>query len=784
MPRPRTAVTAGVFLLSLGLLLFELCLTRVLSVLYYYHSAFLAISIAMLGLSAGGLWVQLAPRAPRRHAGALVCAAGVSMALLPPLFPLVYLERTQLEDLFCAPFMASFALTAAASLVPFIGGGAALAIVFDLHRARVGRLYSADLLGAAAGALLLVPVMERLGGPGAMLACGALTAASALLLGKGGRRAPAIATLAMVALTAAQVQRDVFTVRVDVGTIEGPIVAETSFEKWNAFSRVVLLDDMGWDRGLSDRRFSALEGRLPRQKEALIDIEAHAPMVEWDGDPDSVRHLADSVSNLAHHLVDRGADVAIIGPGCGKDVVGALLFEPREVVGIEINPILVDLVLGDYAAFAGDVYRHPRVHVVVGDGRRELARMDRRFDVIIANSVATWAAHSAGAMNLSEQGLFTDRALALFRDRLEDDGVFSVSLLDGAGHSLPVRLISTWRATLGTEGRAALPGCVAVIGNPWPEDRWFTTVLLSRRPFTAAQRERLGRLSDELGFDALYVPGRAGADPAVAGYLESPESFTREFAYDVSPATDDRPFFFYTLRLADVLRGRDLEWRSDNVAFLSLVVSFAVIAVVVALLVALPLVWVTRVRGEPASLHRREMLYFGLVGAGFMLVEISAIQRLTMYLGHPTYSLTVGLAGILAWSSLGSRFAARAAARVRSVLAVLVVVLAATWWGLPASPGAAAGVGVATRIALAFAMLGPAGVLLGVPMPAGLRAVGRRPGLAIPWAWAINAALGVLASVAAVLIAVLFGFSAAFACGCACYALACLVWRDDGGPPA
>ena len=226
---------------------------------------------------------------------------------------------------------------------------------------------------------------------------------------------------------------------------------------------------------------------------------------------------------------------------------GALLFEPREVVGFELNEVLVDdLVRGRLRDFAGGVYEHPAVSIVVGDARAELSRVDGQFDLILANSVATWAAHSAGAMSLTEQGLFTDRAFALYRDKLTPEGILSISLWDEAEHSLPLRAVTTWRAALAERGVSEIRDHVAVVGNRWKESRWFTTILLSVRPFTPPQRRVLSEVADRSGFDVLYLPGAPARSSApFAEYFEDPEGFVRRYRYDVTPATDDRPFFFY-----------------------------------------------------------------------------------------------------------------------------------------------------------------------------------------------------------------------------------------------
>ena len=169
-PQRGTGLTAlGVFLLSLGLMLFELSLTRVLSVLFYYHTAFLAISAAMLGSGGGALLVWFTSSAAERRISHAAQAAALTTLILPPLYGSVHLDPVQLENVGSVGFLWSLSLTMLICVLPFFFGGAALALVFRRHSRNVGRLYALDILGAAAAAPLLVPMMESYGGTGALI---------------------------------------------------------------------------------------------------------------------------------------------------------------------------------------------------------------------------------------------------------------------------------------------------------------------------------------------------------------------------------------------------------------------------------------------------------------------------------------------------------------------------------------------------------------------------------------------------------------------------------------
>lgn len=776
-------VGVAVFLFSLGLLLYELCLTRVLSVFFYYHTAFLAVSLAMLGVGAGGVWVYLlGPRIGRRGMGGWMLAGGLAVVGLPLLLTSLHFDQAQMNTLWRGKFLLVFVPVALACLVPFLIGGVVWAHWFRAYRQDAPALYGWDLLGAALGALLLVPVMHALGGPGALLASSAvLLVASAWGARCFGRRRLAglagASALAVAVLLGVQLRTDLLAMPVATQHERTRVL----FKRWNAFSRVALLSERRLHRGMSEARYEHWRGKLPAERAALIDINAFAPLIAFDGDLSKVRYLRELVSNFGHHLLPPGQDVAVLGPGGGKDVLGALLFSPRRIVGIEINPILVHDVVRDHSRrFTGDIYRHPKVEIRVGDARAELQRMHAaRFGLIVANSVATFAAHSSGALNVTEQSLYTAEACGLYLDRLTPTGVLSVSLWDDAGHPLALRWIETCRVAARERGITKLAEHVAVVSARWQDDAWFTSILIARAPLSAAQRARLRTLSERWGYALLYAPGHTASLANFSAYFRDPAAFVGQHALHVGATSDDRPFFLYTSRWQDVreLFGEDA--REDNVALVNLLLSLALVCGLLIVVIGLPLALHVIRRRTRCSLRARDIVYFMAIGLGFMFVEIPLIQRLTLFLGHPTYALTVVVAGLLLYSGIGALLAGRwttaqSRSRWRPALLLLGGLLALLWLGIDALLAATLGWPTSTRIVVALLLLAPFGLCMGLPLPLAMVELGEREPAGIPWAWAINGASSVVASVAALLLALSFGFRAVLLVALGCYALAAL----------
>lgn len=777
-----------VFIFSLGLLLYELCLTRVLSVFFYYHTAFLAVSLAMLGVGAGGVWVYLFSQRLRKGMESWMLVGGLSVAFLPLLFGFLRFDHTILEKLWDGSFFWIFLLVSVGCLLPFLMGGVVWAWWFRAYKEDAATVYGWDLLGAAVGALLLVPVMEYLGGPAALLLCSALLLSSTCWAAWMRKRnthgtIALIATVCVLIGMGIQLRYDPLAIQIDMAQNKKK-TTQVLYKRWNAFSRVVLLSQQGWYRGMSEMRKAYWRGKVPLQREALIDINAFAPLVQFDGDLKKVQYLGDLVSNMGHHLLPKGRNVAILGPGGGKDVVGALLFAPKQVTGIEINPILVNEIVKKHSRrFTGDLYRHPNVRILLGDGRSTLRRLDKeKFDLVIANSVATWASHSSGAMNLAEHGLYTVESCGLYLDRLTKNGILSISVWDLHRHALPLRWLTTCEQAAKARGIPSLRDRIAVVGNRWDRASWFSTVLISRSPFTKEQEHKLRMTSKKLGFDLLYSPKHTENDKEFLTYFAAPQAFVRTFPFNIAPATDDQPFFLYTARWKDALTF----WKSgvweENAALVNLLLSLLLVCTLLLCVVGGPLLWKHWSQGEKIGLQSPEIAYFLAIGLGFMLIEIPLIQRFTLFLGHPTYALTVVLASILLYSGLGSLCVGRwskadAFRRWPWILMLLCSLLLILRFALDPVLLWASAATTPMRIVFVLVLLLPFGFVMGMPLPLGMLYLGEKKPTAIPWAWGINGASSVVASVAALWLAALWGFQLVYSLAVCWYILAWWVAR-------
>jgi len=774
----------GIAAVSAALLMTELALTRIFSVTMYYHFAFLAISIALFGLSASGVAVYLARRRlVGVEPGLLLSFASLTHALAT-LLALSCLVRIRV-GLNYSPANLWLMLTIyGLAALPFFTGGSVMSIAFSRMATRFNVLYAADLIGAASGCLVLIPLLNWLGAPGVVMTAAVLSAGAAVAFAPAAhRRRFAAAAVVLIGSSSAALLAG--AAPFDVIDTKGHVGDRILFSKWNSFSRVAVYDRPHGDWSVSPRYDGARVPSLYMD----IDSAASTPILKGTGHVDDAAYLRYELTAIGYHLAERpsGFTALVIGPGGGRDLVSALVFGASHVDGVEINPIIArDVMLDRFREYSGGVYANPRVSIHVDDGRNFVRRSASKYDVIQASLVDTWAATAAGAYTLTENSLYTKEAFGEYVDHLTDSGLLTITrwVFDG------LRLVSLAQDACAERGLDAAARLAIV-----RYDR-VATFLLKKQPFTPVEVARLRDVSAQLGFEILYAPGLPAAhgteDPvemqrtgtSAADYRRlilagDRRQFLSSYPLDESSTTDDRPFFFHTTRLRDQMQvafGRSMLFGNGLSALMTLM---AISALLVVLFVIGPLL----VGGErPGAGWGAWLAYFGALGAGFMLLEVALLQRFVLLLGHPVYSLTVTLFSLLLGTGVGAFVSRRIEhARVRDVtvraLAGVAIVAVAAALGLARVIDAGISWTLPARIVFAVALVAPVGILLGMPLPGGMRLVAAGRAEIIPWGWGINGAFSVVGATLAVFIAMNWGFSITLLSAAAVYMLAAVTLR-------
>ena len=769
----------GLALLSATALTLEVLLTRIVSVLYYPIGVYFVISLALLGSATGSVLVALAARRIRGRMTRLssIACLGLACGTLLALIAVVNVGA-QSGDLI--PLALALAL-------PFLGGGLAISLLFSADPAQANRLYLADLGGAGLGAVGASAMLLWVSAQHAMFLVACSAGLAAVLLGHDWRRWQpwvALTMIAAVALAAPFLASNLTIPSLppkELGLLRltrNDVARE--YQAWNPIARVDVVSIPGDQVALPDRldyKLVTQDGGAPTM---ILGAAALNPQT------DLTEHTILGIP----YWIKPQPEVLIIGLGGGPDVVTALRYDARRVVGVEINSRMIEIVSHTFASFAGAPYADPRVEVLLGDGRHVVEALPDRFDIVQLTGVDTAVASVSASPNLAENYLYTVEAFKAYLRHLKPGGLLSISFPNVEG--LGVRLFATGLQAMDEMGvQQPLDSMVL------SETGGFIHLLIKwQAPFTPDEVEVVARHFDQ-GMLGIYFPlyhrlmGSGTPDffasqrVWLAPYKELKSVYTDYYAewqkgqgaawlarqrVEARPTTDDWPYFF--------IRDR---WLTYMPTISLLLFILAILAFFAVLFLIVPLA-VFRRQGARTSSALRLMGYFAGLGLAYMFVEVFFIQKLSLLLGHPAYAIAVTLGGMLVASGVGSalstRLAWRPVTRITLALSVLLILLIVHAWGLDPIVRSALAWPLLARILLALLIVGTAGILMGVPFPTGLSLLERHAEGWVAWALGMNGVASVMAPLVNLTISVTFGLRVALLLAAAIYLLALLAFRS------
>jgi hypothetical protein len=784
--RPMNAFLAGLFLLSSGTMMYEVVLTRLLSVVSWYYLAFVSVSTAMFGMTAGALFVQLDQRRfsedqlPRR-----IVQASMAMAVSMPL-TLMTMLAVPIEVSYALETIYSFLLFSAIIAVPFFFSGIAVCICLTRSPFPIGKVYFVDLFGAAAGCLGAVAILSLIDAPSAMLGIGAMlfvaSAAYAVYAGEYRRiRRSLFYALIMVEFSVF----NSFTLHgIQPIWSKGRIDPRQNIaaEAWNAISRVRIYEPV--------RAVPEMWGPSPRMPPVTFDLmhlnidnDASTPIYKYKDGLKEFDFLHYDVTSFAYSI-RKGGSAAIIGVGGGRDALAAAADGFTRIVGIEVNCNIVDLVMRRLGWFT-NLAHLPGFELHCDEGRGYLSRTREKFDIIQGSMVDTWAATSAGAMVLSENSLYTVDGWEVFYNHLKPGGLLTFSRWsEGRNPVETLRMFAVGWATLLQEGVASPGDRIALVNSGK-----VSTLLLSNRPFSEQDLERIRSTAHEMDFSVFFLPGQTSAIPelrrvSTAHSLKTLSRLRYLGVLDYSPVYDSAPFFFNFVRFRQLLASPGVAGSSavvaGNVRALALLVCFMIAALFLLIIaIGIPLTRWAGLPGATDATLASGALYFVSIGLGFMLVEMSMMQQLSLLLGQPVYSLVLVLAGLILSSGLGSLASERLRLSSSGIsrIPALVVSVALACYATSALPlvHRFAAEQFWVRALICLALITPCGFLMGFCFPVGLRRMrelGRDDTLA--WMWALNGGASVLATFVASILSMQFSVALPAFVGAACYLVGAL----------
>lgn len=801
---------AALALVSAGALSYEILLTRLFSIIQWHHFAYMTISLAMLGYGVSGTLLTLLRQRllPRYDAVFTACAAAFGICAVSAFLLAQRLPFNALEIFWDArqPFyLLLFYLLLA---VPFLFAASCIGLTFARHGAAAHRVYSFDLLGAASGCLLIVLLLFLLPPMAALRAVGVLGLIAAALAVWHFRLRPGwlLPLLALFALTLAALPTAWTAPRISpykslsqTLLIPGTrVVAERS-------SPLGLLTVVASPRvpfrhapGLS---LNAVQ-EPPPQLAIFSDGDSLSALTRFDGRLEPLAYLSKTTSALPYHLLKQPR-VLVLGAGGGAGVLQALVGHARRVDAVELDARMVELARDRYADFSGNLYRRPEVTIHVAEARSFVEASDTRYDLIQVTLMDAFGAASNGLYGLSESYLYTVEGLQSYLAHLQPGGLLALTRWVTLPPRDLLKLAATAMTALERNGVAAPAQRLALIRG------WQTgTLLIKNGEFSAAEIAAIRTFAEARSFDVEWLPGLAREESNRYNVFDQPyfydgiaalagsqrEDFIARYKFDLTPPTDDRPYFFRFFRwqsLPEILR---LKERGGlpllELGYPILLATLAQAVLASAVLILLPL-WLglrgksaeAASRGKPATFS-----YFALIGCAFIFIEIAFIQKFTLYLGHPLYAIAVVLCAFLLFAGLGSRSAPKLLARLpgRSLplpgWPVAGITLLVTLYLLASPLLMQHGLGLADslRVLLAVALIAPLAFLMGMPFPLGMAKLDANAPALLPWAWGINACATVVGAALAALIALHLGFTGVASLAVLLYLIAAVTFGGLG----
>lgn len=784
---------AAISVVSAGVIGYEILLTRLFSIVQWHNFVFMIISIALLGFGASGAFLALArdwllarfDTVWRINAAlfGLLSVASFALAQRVPFNPLE-LAWNPAQAAYLTPI---YLLLAA----PFFCAANCVGLTFCRFPERIGRIYFFDLCGAGAGAFLIIGALFALAPEDALRLILVLGFAAAALVQSSGKRRQAltlaVAGIALAAFIPASWIAPVISPYKGLSlALQAPgaeIVAERSSPL--GLVSVVRSPTIPFRHapGLSLNSRS----EPPEQLGVFIDGGSMTAITRHDGDWRKLAYLDFMTEAAAYHLLT-SPDVLAFGAGTGAPVLLGKLHGAKRIDAVEINPAVASLMEEDFADFSGNIHGAPGASLHISEARSFAAAGSRLYDLI---QIPPLGSSSSGG-GLGETYAYTVEAFGDYLARLKPGGLIAATLELKLPPRGSLKLFATAIQALEKVG-AADPGRRLALVRGWKT----TTLLVKNGPFSARQIEDLRGFARQRSFDLAYYPGMARAEANRFNRLQAPyffdgahallgdgrEAFLRNYKFDLRPATDNRPYFFDFLKwralpefLALRLAGGApmVEW-GVLILFVTLVQS----VVLSALLIVLPLKALSRQRQRLNGGGWRIAIYFMALGLAFLFVEIAFIQKLTLFLGHPLYSIAVVLAAFLLFAGLGAGVSSKLAAvkdRAAIDLAVSGVVVTALAYLFVLTPllDRLAPLPIPVKIAAALALIAPLAFFMGMPFPLGLARVSKKFPQLVPWAWGINGCASVISAVLATALALHFGFAAVIGTAIALYAAAAL----------
>ncbi|MDI6766205.1 MAG: hypothetical protein QME52_05215 [Bacteroidota bacterium] len=791
-------ISFSVGFISAAIIAYQLSLMRVLSFIQWYHFAFMIISIALLGFGTSGVILaifreKLLNRFYLSFSVSLL-ACSIFMILSPQLVRSIHFE----PYLIILDFGQIWSLLFVCGLlfIPFVCGACAIGLALMKYSEKVHQIYFANLFGSAIGGILaigmmfifhplkLIPTVSLIAFLSAAFICNR-TEEIAHDAAKSHKKI--CYTLLCINLIMIVLTFSIFPIELKMSEYKSLSKTQMLPDAKIIKEKISLMGVVNVLESSALRYAPSLSlnymGDIPSPLGVFIDGEWTGAIFK-KGKTTAISFLDFTTSTLPYRLKPK-SDVLVIGAGTGTEIQIAIQQEASNIEGIELNPQIIELIRKDFAEIAGDLYsnytagiaEYPQVNIFSGEARSYLTQTEKKFDVISIPLMEGFTASAAGMHSLFENYLFTTESFGLMFDRLTDNGILAITTWINHPPRHAMKLLTMLIETLRQNNIEHPDEHFAGVRS------WGTaTFLLKKNKFTEKEIVLLKQFYSEYSFDPIYYPTISTDEVNRFNQLEQDyfynaatnifngkaDSIYKHYIFNIEPATDNQPYYSHFLKLSNIpyfieMLGRDalplMDW--GYLVLLSTLIALVFLSVI---FIILPL-FALRQSDNDKGNKLRTFLYFSGLGIGFMFIEIVMIQKFILFLGHPMYSVSAIITGILLFSGLGSLSSHRLNAGKNIKIIVGLILILGVSYGLLLNDlfQLMLHFPMGLKYISALLIISPLAFFMGMPFPTGLAALSRISSSLVPWAWGVNGFMSVISAVLATFIAIEFGFMIVFA---------------------
>lgn len=763
--------------------MFEVSLIRLFSIYLWYHFAFMVISIAMLGTGSAGTLLALSKEryssiSAKANLPLFACFSGISIIasyLISNHIPFDPVKFSWEYKQFL--YLAGYCLVLS---IPFFFAGILFASAFHLYSSKSGTIYGSDLLGAGAGSLTILLLLNITSPENAVLLSSSLCLTGALISGKIKLRLFSLIFI-LVNVMIFSLQPSFFNIQISPYkklslSLKHP-GAEHLNTYYSSYSRIDTFKSSAirFAPGLSLKYLDP----LPEQIGFSVDGD-RIDVITDVRDTAKLKFLKHLPASVAYET-GKKESVLILDPKGGLHVLMARHYGSGEIYKVESNPMIVSLIRDNFRDFSGGIFDHNTWaaygrNFLSGQGSPEHG--SHKYDLI---DIPMTGASVTGISGISEDYRYTVEAFKQYLGALRKNGVLSISLYIIPPPRTELRILATIAASLEQSGVKDIAKRVTAIRS-WDS----MTILVKNLPFTKQEITQINDFSKKMNFDLVYYYEMKAEESGQ--YIKTPSDeyftafrnildpetrqlFTGSYLFDIHPAYDDKPFFHYYLKIENIKAiyykvGRKWLYFLNEGYLLPLI--FLIVLILGTTIIIFPLsINIKNKRSfqmEQLKTTKRFrkffiLLYFAMLGLGFMFVEVSLVHKSILLFENPSYSFAVVLTIILISSGAGSMLSSRYP-YLNNPKSLLMLSFSVLLMGLlhPLLLDYLSSFSPEMKILFMAVFLLPPGFFMGIPFPAGMKLLGEKSSNLIPWAWAINASFSVIAPVITIMLALEIGF--------------------------